>query len=154
MHFPKLLVITEFPPNSPTLNVQCLKGFPADQISWWSCTPETTSVYGQKYSRHFYCRLPRRLMGRHRLTRLKCLLIEALWTPYACQHLKRTVAAVRPAQIWLNLYGWPITPIWRSGIVGSVPTHATIWDFPDTDEDLRRCGPKRCQQILARALSV
>ena len=91
MHFPKLLVVAEFPPNAPTLNVQSLKGFPADKIHWWSCLPETTTVYGQKYARHYYCRLPQRLMGRHRLPRLKALLVEKLWVPYAARHLRDTV---------------------------------------------------------------
>src|SRR5262245_40065629 len=108
MHFPKLLVVTEFPPNAPTLNVQCLKGFPSDRIYWWSCTPETTGIYGQRYAKHFYCPLPRRLIPTRRWTRLKSVLLELLWLPFSCRHLQRTVQSVKPDQLWLNLYGWAI----------------------------------------------
>ncbi len=154
MHFPKLLVVAEFPPNAPTLNVQCLKGFPAEQIYWWSCMPETTSIYGQKYSQHFYCRLPRRLLGRRRLPRLKAWFVENFWVPYAARHLRRTLATVKPDRVWLNLYGWAIAPIWCSGIVGTAPSHVTIWDFPDTEADQKRWGSSRCLRALQQALSV
>jgi hypothetical protein len=154
MHFPKLLVVTEFPPNSPTLTVQCLKGFPTDHIYWWSCTPEITSVYGQRYVRHYRCPLPGILTRPQRYPRLKALLVEQLWLPYASRHLRTTFEQVKPAQVWLNLYGWTAVAIGRSGIVRRARSHATIWDFPDTDEFLRRWGAARCRRVLKWAHSV
>jgi len=50
LSFPKLLVVAAFPPNAPTLNIQCLKGYPPERIYWWSYLPEITAVYGQKYA--------------------------------------------------------------------------------------------------------
>src|SRR5690349_4932305 len=98
MHFPKLLVVTEFPPNSPTLMIQALKGFPAECIHWWSCEPEFTSVYGQKYAHHYHCWLPYRLVARGRMPRLKSLIVENLWVPFAARHLRNTLATVSPDQ--------------------------------------------------------
>jgi hypothetical protein len=154
MHFPKLLVVTEFPPNSPTLTVQCLKGFPTDRIYWWSCTPEITSIYGQRYVRHYRCRLPEILTRPQRYPRLKALLVEQLWLPYAGRHLRKTLEHVSPTQLWLNLYGWTAAAIGRSGIVRLTRAHTTIWDFPDTDEFLRRWGEARCRRVLKWAHSV
>ena len=154
MHFPKLLVVTEFPPNAPTLNIQALKGFPADRIHWWSCEREYTSVYGQKYARMYRCWLPYRLIARRRVPRLRSMIVEKLWVPYAARHLRSTLAEAKPDQLWLNLYGWPIAAICRSGIVGRVRSHATIWDFPDVKADQSRWGEARCRRMLAQALSV
>lgn len=154
MHFPKLLVVTEFPPNSPTLMVQCLRGFPPSHIHWWSYIPESTRVYGQGYAHHYRCWIPEILTRPRRYPRVKALVTEHLWLPFAARHLQRTVESVRPTQLWVNLYGWVAAAAYKSGIIHKAKAHATIWDFPDTDEFLRRWGKRRCRRVLKWAQSV
>jgi len=154
LSFPKLLVVAAFPPNAPTLNIQCLKGYPPERIYWWSYLPEITAVYGQKYARHFHCSLPMRLMPQLRFNRIKCGLLDALWMPYARRHLLRTLHEVQPEQVWANIYGYAIGPIHLSQIASRVRTHSTFWDFPDIQHHQLRWGPRRCQKVLDWGCSI
>jgi hypothetical protein len=155
MDFPRLLVVTEFPPNStPPLTIQCLKGYPPEQIYWWSCKPETSIFLGQEYARHFHARLQPRLLPHQRFAAVKSGLLERFWMPLATWHLQKIVNQVRPQQIWANLYGWAIGPVHFSKLTTRAPTHATIWDYPDIAPNHVRWGFPRCQRMLDWALSV
>ena len=128
--FPSLLVVAEFPPNATdgggALFRQMLKNYPPERIWWWSCFPERGGVCIQSVREHFCFRLPLRLYPNRRLTGLKALILSKAWVPRATRHLLKTVAQVRPQQIWTNLHGWAIPPVHAARLVETHRCHTSV----------------------------
>jgi hypothetical protein len=81
-------------------------------------------------------------------------LLEKWWVPRATANLKRVITEVNPDQIWLMLHAWSIPPIHRAQLVQSYRCHASIWDYQDNYNSLRRFGGERCRRVAAMAESL
>jgi glycosyltransferase involved in cell wall biosynthesis len=156
--FPKLLVVTEFPPQAGggggALISQMLAGYPAESISWWSCRPPPEPRQCPSLARHYQFPLPNKLYPQIRWNALKAWLLEKFWVPLATAHLKRTVARAAPDQIWFLLHAWSIPPIHRAGLVQTHRCHVSIWDYQDGGQFMRHFGSKRARRFAALAESL
>src|SRR5580658_3485664 len=98
--FPRLLVATEFPPNAsgggPTVVRQMLKDWPVEKLFWWSCLPENSQKFGQKFAAHRVATIPRKFYPHQRWCRQKSWLLEKLWAPWATGHFRRTLKEFQP----------------------------------------------------------
>ena len=150
--FPLLLVVTEFPPNAAdgggALARQMLKNYPTDRICWWSCFPERGTTFGQTVNQHFCFQLPARLYPNRRLTGLKAWILSKAWVPLATRHLQKTVAQVRPQQIWAILHGWSIPPLHAAKLVETHRCHVSVWDYQDHNSSRSRFGPSGAETIV------
>src|SRR5206468_1997547 len=143
-HFPSLLVVTEFPPNATdgggALARQMLKHYPPERIWWWSCFPDRGRTFGQSVHQHFCFQLPARLYPNRRLLGLKAWILSKAWVPLATRHLQKTVAQVRPQQIWTILHGWAISPLHAAKLVETHRCHVSVWDHQDHNASRFRFG--------------
>ncbi len=166
MSFPRLLVATEFPPNAsgggPAVVRQMLKDWPAEQLTWWSCLPESDQRFGQKTSSHHVALMPEKLRPHIRFSQIKSALLETFWVPWAARHFRKTVEAERPEAIWVIPHDWSILPISRAigtpspaslikmGTTGtlSLPYHVSMHDYVDVHNAPKRFGIERCARLV------
>lgn len=150
--FPTLLVASEFAPNGygggEALMGQLLTGFPPDKIYWWSCQESDRTTPGLHFQEHFYCRVPPKLFPYKKLTRQKSWLLEKIWAPYAAAHLRKTVAYLKPQQIWLMLHGVGILVFYRASLADANRTHVSIWDFANIRSRCALFGSNRAQRMM------
>jgi len=70
VHFPRLLVAMEAPPNtaggSGAIIRQMLKDWPAENLFWWSCLPERNHHFGRNVAAHSVALIPRKLYPNRR----------------------------------------------------------------------------------------
>src|SRR5438874_7099393 len=113
----KLLIATEFPPNAsgggPAVIRQMLRGWPTNELYWWSCLADRDKQFGQKVARHFCATIPRKLIPHRRWTRMKSTLLDWFWTPFASSHLRKTIHRVQPDVVWAIPHDWSILPLAR-----------------------------------------
>jgi hypothetical protein len=158
-HPPKLLMVTSFAPNpvGGALMYQLLEGYPRELQYWWTCS--AAQPCGHQLGPHqlHACPIPERLQPYRRWVRLKSWLIENLYMPLGAAHLRRVARAVQPDLVWCQLTGWAIPILWKSGLLDTHRTHATLWDY-HSSLAYQRLGRERAErltrlseQIMARA---
>ena len=85
LDFPKLLVATEFAPNSPgggpAVVRQMLKDWPVERLFWWSCFPDQGRHFGREVAAHRVARIPPKLYPHRRWCEQKSWLLENVWSP-------------------------------------------------------------------------
>jgi hypothetical protein len=162
--FPRLLVATEFAPNSSgggaAIVRQMLKGWPVEKLFWWSCLPEQDRRFGQQTAAHLPASIPQKFYPHRRWTRQKSWLMENLWVPRAAGHLRRTLDEVRPGVVWTIPHAWAIPPLDRVLPGSGIGFHVSVHDYPDLKPQVEGLGADRCghwlksvEHLYARAAS-
>jgi len=148
--FPRLLIVTEFGPDAhrgggSSLR-QLLRGYPNEQISWWSCRPEPLGQPQGLSVKHFQYPAPARLYPYRRLAKLKSVILELIWVGRAAANLRKSIAIAQPERLWFNLHTWAIPIIQRASLAGNFPCHASLWDYPDLETRQQLFGRRRVAQ--------
>jgi hypothetical protein len=151
----KLMVATEFSPNAsgggPAVVRQMIRGWPVDDLFWWSCFPDPTPRFGRKVHQLFCAKIPAKLYPHNRFVFWKSLLLENIWVPWASRHLKNTLRRLKPDAIWVIPHDWSIPPVTRALRDGVLPYHVTVQDYVDVHNNPRRFGRERCRRMAAMA---
>ena len=151
----RLLVATEFPPNAagggPAILRQMLRGWPVDQLFWWSCLPERNKRFGQEISRHFCAIIPGKLIPHRRITRLKSALLDWFWRPLASAHLSKTIRQIKPDVIWVIPHNWSIGPLAAVVPTSGIGFHVTMQDYVDVHGQEEKFGSNRCRRMAMDA---
>jgi hypothetical protein len=150
---PVLLVATEFPPNAagggPAVIRQMLKDWPSDRLFWWSCFPERDQRFSQKFAAHRVATIPNRLYPNKRLSQLKGWVMENFWSNWAANHLKKTIADLKPDVLWAIPHLWAIPPLAAVLPQGNTGFHTTVQDYPDCRSQADRLGHTRSGRLSA-----
>jgi hypothetical protein len=153
--FPRLLVATEFPPNSPggggAVIRQMLKDWPAAKLLWWSCCRDPNDLFGRKVAEHGVAAIPSKLYPNRRWTAQKSWLLEKMWVPQAMRHLKKTLARLKPDVVWVIPHGWSIPPLARVLPRAEIPFHVSVHDYMDIQSAIVRFGAARAKRMAAMA---
>jgi hypothetical protein len=153
--YPKLLIATEYAPNSPgggfVIVRQMLRGWPLERIDWWSCRPAPAGDVKQTVSRLATASLPPKLYPNRRFGRIRGALMERFWAPYASSHLRRTIREFQPDVIWGIPQGYAIPPLADVLLGGQVPFHVTMHDYPDLENTVKRIGAAQARSLAKRA---
>lgn len=153
--YPKLLVATEYAPNSPggggVIIQQMLKGWPVERIDWWSCRAARAGHMGQAVTRLAVAKVPEKLHPNRRFGRIRGALMEWFWVPYASLHLRRTIREFQPDVIWAIPHNYSIPPLANVLLAGKVPFHVTMHDYADLESMVNRIGAKQARWLAARA---
>jgi hypothetical protein len=153
--FPRLLVATEFPPNSPgggaAVVRQMLKEWPAAKLSWWSCDRDPNDLFGRKVTEHRVAAIPPKLYPNRRWAVQKSWLLEKTWVPGAARHLQKTLTDLKPDIVWAIPHGWSISPLARVLPQAGVPFHVSIHDYADARAAIARFGADRVKRMAAMA---
>lgn len=154
-HFPRLLVATEFPPNSPgggpAVVRQMLRDWPVDQLFWWSCLPETDQKAGQRVAAHAVAAIPQKLYPHRRWCAQKSWLLEHLWAPWAARHLKQTLQNIQPEVVWAIPHNWSVPPLTRTLPAAATAFHVTVQDYTDNQSSVDRFGAGCCGKLARQA---
>ena len=147
----KLLVATEFPPNSTgggaAIVRQMLRNWPVDQLYWWSCFPDRDRHFGQRFAGHGWAGIPARLYPNIKWRKLRSALMEGVWVPWATHHLRRTIAAFNPDRLWIIPHNWSIPPLHAAATASNRPRHVSVHDYVDVHDNPARFGEKRCARF-------
>jgi hypothetical protein len=153
--FPRLLVATEFPPNSSggggAVIRQMLKDWPAANLSWWSCSHDPNDLFGRKVAEHQVAAIPPKLYPNHRWTAQKSWLLEKTWVPWAARHLEKTLARLKPDAVWVIPHGWSIPPLARALPPAGIAFHVSVHDYMDSQSNLAKFGADRVRKMTAMA---
>ena len=153
--FPKLLVATEFPPNSAggggAIVRQMLKDWPAAKLSWWSCARGPGEFFGRKVAEHRVAAIPPKLYPNRRWPVQKSWLLEKIWVPWAARHFKQTLADLKPEVVWIIPHGWAIPPLARVLPQAGIAFHASVHDYVDLQSTVARFGAARAKKIAMMA---
>jgi glycosyltransferase involved in cell wall biosynthesis len=124
-----------------------LKNWPVDKLSWWSCQPDASQLFGQRVAVHAVAAIPPRLYPHRRSRELKCRLLETFWVPWAARHFRRTLAQVRPEVVWMIPHCWSIPPLAKVLPSVDVPLHFSIYDYADIRSVSDRMGVSRSLRL-------
>jgi hypothetical protein len=155
--FPRLLVATEFAPNSRggggsgAVMRQMLKEWPTEKLFWWSCLPSRDDFFGQKVASSRTAVIPQKLYPNRRWRGPKSWLLETFWVPWAAGHFKQTVEFFKPEAIWVLPHFWSIPPLARALPEIKTGFHVSIHDYMDIRGISNRIGIKRSRQLAAQA---
>jgi glycosyltransferase involved in cell wall biosynthesis len=153
--FPRLLVATEFPPNSPggggAVIRQMLKDWPAANLFWWSCSPDPGNLFGRKVAQHSVAAIPPKLYPNRRWAAQKSWLLDAAWVPWAARHLKKTLTRLKPDVVWAIPHCWSIPPLARVLPQAGIAFHISIHDYMDHQAMVTRFGAGRARKMAAMA---
>ena len=153
--FPRLLVATEFPPNSPggggAVIRQMLKDWPAAKLSWWSCARDPNDLFGRKVAEHCVAAIPPKLYPNRRWPAQKSWLLEKAWVPWAARHLVKTLARLKPDAVWVVPHGWSIPPLAHVLPQAGTAFHVSVHDYADTQSAIARFGADRMKRMAAMA---
>lgn len=153
--FLRLLVATEFPPNSPggggAVIRQMLKDWPAAKLSWWSCGRDPGDLFGRKVAEHCVAAIPPKLYPNRRWPTQKSWLLEKAWVPWAARHLEKTLARLQPDVVWAIPHSWSIPPLARVLPQAGRGFHVSIHDYADTQPAIARFGAVRMKKMAALA---
>lgn len=153
--FPRLLVVTEFPPNAAgggaAVVRQMLKPWPAEQLCWWSCLPERNELFGRKVAAHHVALVPRKLYPNRRWRAQRAWLLEKFWVPWATRHLRKTVDLLQPEVVWAIPHAQAVPPMARALPRAGIGLHVSIHDYMDDWAYGARFGPPRSRRIAALA---
>ncbi len=148
--FPRLLVVTEFPPNAsgggPAIVRQMLQRWPAEKLLWWSCLPDSTKKFGRDVAAHFVAGIPSRLYPHITLPRFKAWLLNSTWRHFAARHLKRSIKLSKPDVIWAIPHQWSILP--QVEVLWARSYHVSIHDYPDVHNSRRRLGLNVTNELI------
>lgn len=162
--FPRLLVATEFAPNtgggSGAIVRQMLKDWPAEKLFWWSYHPDRNQHFGREVAEHRMATVPPKWLPNRRWRRPKAWLMETFWVPQAARHLRRTLAEIRPEVVWAIPWLWSIPPLAQVLPAAGIGFHVSVHDYPDLKNQIAGLGVRRCRQwavavdqLYARATS-
>ena len=158
----KLLVATEFAPDSPgggpAVVRQMLHGFreQGHSVWWWACRREAATSEAALIDGQGRAPIPRRLVPARILPRLKALLLEKFWSPWAAQNLEKTLASFSPECVWVIPHNWSILPIHAALVRGdahrarAVRWHTTVQDYPDVHGNAMRWGVRRTMSMARK----
>jgi hypothetical protein len=153
--FPRLLVATEFPPNSPggggAVIRQMLKDWPASKLSWWSCGRDPNDLFGRKVAEHRVAAIPPKLYPNRRWPAQKSWLLETIWVPWAARHFKKTLDDLQPEVVWAIPHGWAIPPLARVLPQAGIGFHVSVHDYMDIQSAVARYGAARAKRMAALA---
>ena len=155
--FPRLLVATEFSPNSKggggsgALMRQMLRGWPVEKLFWWGCFPERDEFFGQKTAAHRVALIPQKLYPQRRWRAQKSWLLEKFWVPRAARHFQKTLEIFRPDAVWVHPHAWAIPPLARTLPSAGVGFHVSMHDYMDDKEFGARFGVQRSSRFAAMA---
>jgi hypothetical protein len=90
---------------------------------------------------------PWHLLPNRRVPRLKSLILDVLWTPFAALHLRRVAMRLQPQQIWALPYGWSIPATHRANLGQSFRMHVSIWDYVDNKGHRGLLGNERAEKF-------
>lgn len=148
--FPRLLVASEFPPNSPgggpAVVRQMLSDWPAEQLYWWSCLPEGDRRPGRQVAGHAVAAIPPKIYPHERWCEPKSWLLDRVWVPWATRHFQRTLRQFQPEAIWIIPHAWAIPALSGGLPVGPLKYHVTVQDFSAMASFVKRYGPVRIQR--------
>lgn len=150
-NFPRLLVATEFPPNSPgggpAVVRQMLSDWPAENLFWWSCFPERDTRFGRNTAAHRVAEFPPRLYPNERWSRQKSWLLEKFWVRRAASHLLAALNELQPDVIWAIPHAWAVPPLAVALQDAKIGFHVTMQDYVDTASRAGRFGLARSQRM-------
>ena len=153
--FPRLLVATEFPPNSPgggpAVVRQMLRNWPAENLFWWSCLPEVDQKFGLRVAGHSVAHIPQKLYPHQRWCPQKSWLLENVWSPWATRHFRKILCQVRPEIVWVIPHGWSISPLANVLPAEKTGFHVTVQDYMDTNGYAALYGTARSGRLAAQA---
>jgi hypothetical protein len=149
--FPKLLVATEFGPDSagggPAVVRQMLREWPSEQLLWWSCMRRAVTGHGLPVSKQIVFELPGKLRPQRRAPVLKATILEHIWSPLAARNLAAVIRREKPDVIWGIPHDWSIFPL-GAALPKSRPSyHITVQDYFDIHGRPERLGRARCTRI-------
>jgi glycosyltransferase involved in cell wall biosynthesis len=145
----KLLVATDFNPNSPgggpAVIRQMLTGFreAGHSISWWSCRRE--EQVGENFFVDYLarCPIPRKLIPAKKFPKIKSSLLYKFWAPIASTSLQRNLQKIQPECVWAIPHNLSILPIYQCLSRKNPPAfrfHTTIQDYPDAHNNQNLWG--------------
>jgi len=144
---PRLLVATEFPPNAPgggpAVVRQMLRGYPAEQLTWWSCVPEVDQKFRQRVSAAAVATIPSRLYPHRRWCAQKSWFLENVWSRWAAGQFRRALREFKPDVVWVIPHGWSIPPLDRVLPGSGIAWHTTYQDYMNIDSYVIRYGVAR-----------
>ncbi|MGH7979761.1 MAG: hypothetical protein ACREE6_10335 [Limisphaerales bacterium] len=153
--FPRLLVATESPPNSPgggaAVIRQMLKTWPTEKLFWWSCCPETGRIFGQAVAEHRVAKIPSGLYPNRRWRAQKAWFLERFWLPGAARHFERTLVDLKPDVVWVIPYCLAVPPLARALPGGKTAFHVSIHDYMDIRGVVEKFGLRRSRRMAAMA---
>ena len=71
---------------------QLLRGWPAENLFWWSCRPDHDQTFGQKVAGHPVARIPEKLYPHRRWGAQKSWVLENIWARWAVRRLHAIVS--------------------------------------------------------------
>ena len=150
-----LLVATEFPPNAsgggPAVVRQMLKGWPTENLFWWSCLAEKDQRFGQKVASHYVATIPGRLYPNKRFAGIRTKLMETFWAARAARHLRHTISSVNPDVIWTIPHLWSIPPLAAVLPGRKINFHTTVQDYPDSVAQIAKFGASTCSRLAKQS---
>lgn len=133
--YPRLLVATESPPNASggggAIERQMLKGWPVENLFWWSSLPEQDARFGQRVAVHRIAFLPPKLYPHRRFLKPKTWLLRHIWSRTAAHHFRKTLSYLKPEVVWIIPLCWSIPPLVRALPRSGVPFHVSVHDYAD-----------------------
>jgi hypothetical protein len=155
----KLLVATDFNPNSPgggpAVIRQMLTGFreAGHSISWWSCRSE--EQVGETFFVDYLarCPIPRKLIPATKLPKIKSALLHKFWAPVASTSLQRVLQDIQPECVWAIPHNLSILPLYQC-LSRKNPTafrfHTTIQDYPDAHNNQNLWGKLLTNNLIKK----
>lgn len=146
----RLLIATSFPPNGSgggaAIVRQMLKGWPRENLFWWSCEKDAKKRFGQNTASHEYYQIPSKFIPHKRLISTKSWLLQNLWAPNAATHLENTIKKISPDVIWAIPHAWSILPLSKILPSSGIRYHVSMHDYADTT-----CNAPIYQKLSAQA---
>src|SRR6266480_4138500 len=133
--FPRLLIVTEFPPNATgggsAIIRQMLRDWPNKKLDWWSCLGESSNRPSWPVRQHAVASIPYKLYPHRKAAQVKGWLLARYWSRWAAKHLMATIEKFEPDVIWAIPHLWSILPLATVLPSLKIPYHISIHDLPD-----------------------
>jgi hypothetical protein len=146
----RLLIATAFPPNGSgggaAIVRQMLRGWPKENLFWWSCEKDIDHRFGQNIAAHEHYQIPSKLIPHKRLVGTKTWMLKNLWAPHAATHLEKTIKKIRPDIIWAIPHQWSILPLAKVLPGSGIRYHVSMHDYADAS-----CNAPIYQKLSAQA---
>jgi hypothetical protein len=126
-----------------------LRGWPEEQLYWWSNRAESESCFRHEVAAHYIAPFPPKLYPHSKFARLKSKLLRRLWVPRAALDLNKQLQKVRPDAVWAIAHEWSIIPARMALPNSGVGFHVTVQDYPDNHRNRARFGVSICRQMMS-----